>query len=85
MTQTDKEIRAELARINEAVQSGVIKKGDVQEAAETSIYTDANPGFCIACGLQHTGCEPDMRDGECESCGSKAVFGAQELMMSWGF
>lgn len=48
------------------------------ERAETSLD---NPGFCIACGADAEGCEPDMRKGECESCGKHAVYGASELLM----
>jgi hypothetical protein len=39
-----------------------------------------NPGFCIACGAEAEGCEPDMREGECESCGEPKVYGADELL-----
>lgn len=46
--------------------------------AETSLD---NPGFCIACGLEADGCEPDMRKGQCESCGERSVYGAAELAM----
>jgi hypothetical protein len=38
-----------------------------------------NPGFCVACGAEAEGCEPDMREGECESCGEPKVYGAEEL------
>ena len=37
-------------------------------------------GFCIACGLEHMEIEPDARRYPCESCGEKAVYGAQELL-----
>lgn len=40
-----------------------------------------NPGFCIACGEDADGVEPDARRYECESCGKKAVYGAEELLM----
>lgn len=82
---TTEEIHAELARIDAAVNAGIIKKDAVHEAAETALFTDSNPGFCIECGVEHSDCEPDMRDGECESCGARAVFGAQELILSWSF
>lgn len=41
-------------------------------------------GFCIACGEEAHGVEPDMRRGECESCGEKKVFGAEELAIRMG-
>jgi hypothetical protein len=52
----------------------------VCEAVERSETSLDNPGFCIACGNDADGCEPDMRKGPCESCGEKAVYGAQELL-----
>jgi hypothetical protein len=38
-----------------------------------------NPGFCIACGRDADGVEPDARRYRCESCGAPAVYGAEEL------
>lgn len=40
-----------------------------------------DPGFCLACGGEAHGVEPDARRYICESCGMKAVFGAEEIMM----
>ncbi len=40
-----------------------------------------NPGFCLACGADADGCEPDARRYECEACGEKQVYGAEELVM----
>jgi predicted RNA-binding Zn-ribbon protein involved in translation (DUF1610 family) len=39
-----------------------------------------NPGFCTACGRSAEGVEPDARRYECESCGERAVYGAEELL-----
>lgn len=52
------------------------------EAVERRMTTLDNPGFCIDCGLEHHSCEPDMRKGTCESCGARAVYGADELLFS---
>lgn len=38
-------------------------------------------GFCIACGDEAYNVEPDARKYECESCGAKKVYGAQELLI----
>lgn len=38
-------------------------------------------GFCVKCGNDQYGCEPDARKYECESCGEHAVYGAQELLL----
>jgi hypothetical protein len=40
-----------------------------------------NPGFCIFCGFEQDGCEPDARRYKCESCGQKGVYGAEELLL----
>ncbi len=39
------------------------------------------PGFCLGCGAEADGCEPDAREYECESCGARKVYGAEELLM----
>jgi len=38
-------------------------------------------GFCIACGENAYGVEPDARRYVCESCDVKAVYGAEELLL----
>lgn len=40
-----------------------------------------NIGFCIACGHEQFGCEPDARGYTCEECGKNKVFGAEELLI----
>ena len=56
----------------------------VIEAVEESHSTLANPGFCVACGDDANGCEPDMRKGVCDACGEHAVYGAEELLFYVG-
>lgn len=53
----------------------------IMEAAESQMFGMENPGFCIACGSDADGCEPDARGYECEECGKRAVYGAQELLL----
>jgi hypothetical protein len=40
-----------------------------------------NEGLCLYCGEIQSGCEPDARMYECESCEKKGVYGASELLM----
>jgi hypothetical protein len=47
---------------------------DVQRA------NDEMNGFCLACGFEQGGCEPDARRYECEACGEKQVFGPHEIL-----
>jgi hypothetical protein len=53
----------------------------VMEACHRYATTLDNPGFCIACGDEAEGCEPDARRYECESCGERKVYGAEELLL----
>ena len=52
---------------------------DIMEAVEA----DDNLGFCLACGEQAYGVEPDARNYECESCGAMKVYGAEELLFKF--
>lgn len=40
-----------------------------------------NPGFCLDCGADADGIEPDARQFRCDSCGLPAVFGADEVLL----
>lgn len=53
----------------------------ISEAVERGCSSLDNPGFCIACGEDADGCEPDAREYECEHCGKMKVYGAEELLM----
>lgn len=50
---------------------------EVMDAAEQ----DENAGFCTECGAYHEGIEPDARNYECENCGARAVFGAEQIIL----
>ena len=48
-------------------------------------YIQANEecaGFCIQCGSEADGVEPDARMYECEGCGAAAVYGLEELLIA---
>jgi hypothetical protein len=51
-------------------------------ACEESTFGLDNTGFCVKCGSEQEGVEPDARKYKCECCGEKAVYGAQELLLS---
>ena len=61
-----------------AKKQSVVTIEQVMEAIESGEYA----GFCIACGEQADGVEPDARNYRCESCGERKVFGAEELLIS---
>jgi len=52
----------------------------VAAAVERAMDLD-DPGFCVCCGAEADGVEPDARRYECEACGEKGVYGAEELFM----
>jgi hypothetical protein len=54
----------------------------VIEAIERQFASLDNPGFCLACGTEAEGCEPDARQYRCESCGADAVYGAEEILLA---
>jgi len=54
------------------------RKFDLEQLMEA----DSNEhGFCLSCGNEQSGCEPDARKYTCEACGEKQVYGASELVM----
>jgi hypothetical protein len=58
---------------------------DAIERQELESHMEEYDGLCLACGQwQYGECEPDARNYECQECGVRAVYGAEEcfLMMS---
>jgi len=52
----------------------------VMSAVEESMFDVSNPGFCIKCGDDADGVEPDAREYRCETCHGMTVYGAEELL-----
>lgn len=60
-------------------------RGPTLEEIMAAVQADDCLGFCLACGEEASGVEPDARGYECESCGAHRVYGAEEcLLMSSG-
>jgi predicted RNA-binding Zn-ribbon protein involved in translation (DUF1610 family) len=53
----------------------------VFEAAKRHRASLDDPGFCVACGKEAEGVEPDARNYLCESCGDFTVYGAEDLFL----
>lgn len=53
----------------------------VLAAVESEMFGLDNPGFCLACGADADGCEPDARRYTCDDCGASKVYGAAEVLM----
>ena len=56
----------------------------VIDGVHREMETLDNPGFCIACGEEADGCEPDASCYRCDYCDEKAVYGAAELLLYIG-
>ena len=57
-----------------------ITEDRVIEAVERYNSTLDNPGFCLACGEDAEGCEPDAENYECAHCGERQVMGAEAVL-----
>ncbi len=57
---------------------------DVMDALERRMTCLDDPGFCLACGAEADGCEPDARRYERAACGDRMVFGAEEVFVLYG-
>ena len=49
----------------------------LQDAIDSDEYT----GFCIGCGAETNGVEPDAERYACDECGSNLVYGAEKLIL----
>lgn len=59
--------------------------GTFKVTADKATYLQVNDeytGYCIVCGEEAEGVEPDARRYECEFCGEGGVYGAEELMLA---
>jgi hypothetical protein len=50
-----------------------------------AIEEDDCLGFCLACGAEASGVEPDARRYKCEGCGAREVYGAEECLVMGAF
>ena len=81
-TTTPPQARAQLRRHHFALIHPSITAERVAQAVERELITLDNPGFCLACGAEAEGCEPDAQQYVCESCGEAAVYGAAEILIA---
>jgi len=49
-----------------------------------AVQADDHLGFCLACGEDAYGVEPDARGYTCEECDEPKVYGAEEVMLMVG-
>lgn len=46
-----------------------------------AVEADDCIGFCVACGAENYGVEPDARKYLCQECGKPKVYGAEDLLI----
>ena len=46
-----------------------------------AVEADDMLGFCVACGDEASPVEPDAKRYPCESCGERAVYGAEQILL----
>ena len=51
------------------------------EVIEQAIESGEYIGYCLACGSEHEGIEPDAREYICDQCGERQVYGAEEILI----
>lgn len=50
----------------------------IQDQCDMTLH---NAGFCVACGKDANGCDPDARGYYCKECGAPCVYAVNELLM----
>jgi hypothetical protein len=58
-----------------------ITEDRIVDARERHMTSLDDPGFCLACGNEQGGREPDARRYPCEARGKRQVYGAEELLI----
>lgn len=57
----------------------------IPEVEADEMFSLDTTGFCVNCGEEQDGVEPDGREcgceSGCESCGERTVYGIEELMV----
>lgn len=55
----------------------------LEQAVRENMFGMGNIGFCLECGAERDGCEPDAEGYECYNCGAMAVMGADNILISY--
>lgn len=57
------------------------KNYPVWERLEAMLQRDDNEGFCLSCGEEAYGVEPDAARYKCECCGEREVYGSHNVLV----
>jgi hypothetical protein len=55
------------------------------EQLESMLQNDDCENFCLACGEEAYGVEPDAEKYECECCGEREVYGSHNVLIMGAF
>ncbi len=53
------------------------------EGLEESLLVDGTEGYCVVCGDQQNGVEPDAREYHCFECELDSVFGVEQIIIEF--
>ena len=67
--------------LKKGVQTMKMHKSITADRIMAAVEADDHLGFCIACGAEAYGVEPDACGYVCEACDAEAVYGAEELLI----
>ena len=59
--------------------NGVLELKEVLVACEDARYS----GYCLKCGHETDGVEPDAREYVCDVCDAPKVYGAEEIILMY--
>lgn len=58
-----------------------ITQDRIADAVRSEMFGMDNPGFCIYCGEDAEGVEPDAERYMCDVCDRPGVYGAEQLLL----
>ena len=61
----------------------VTKREELLGDALRAVENDDLVGFCTKCGAEKQNVEPDAQEYECDDCGERSVYGAQEILLMY--
>ena len=63
-----------------------IPRREIEEVCSALLEEGSDDeGICICCGETQSGVEPDAENYECESCGERGVFGAEQALIMFAY
>lgn len=60
---------------------GELHESLTQEKVLAAAEADEHRGFCLACGREQNGIEPDAHNIKCEHCHAHRVYGAEQIII----